>query len=172
MSLQLRIAQATAHDLVPFVELLEEVGDWLRERGLLPLPPGIYRESADYFAASIEKGEAYIAWLDQTAAGVFRLLSEDREVWPHERDDALYVHSLAVRRCWSGNRFGLRLLEWSEAASVAAGKAFLRLDCFADNAVLRTYYETLGFTSRGEVDAVYHFGVLRLRRYEKRIEPT
>jgi hypothetical protein len=49
------------------------------------------------------------------------------------------------------------------------GKRYIRLDCFANNSVLRKYYEDAGYRSCGEIDAKYPFGVLRLQRYEKNV---
>jgi len=85
-------------------------------------------------------------------------------------DDALYVHNLVVRRAWSHRGLGHQLLAWAEQQTAIAGRTFLRLDCFANNPILRKYYENAGFEDRAEVDAHYSFGILRLRRYEKRVQ--
>jgi hypothetical protein len=50
------------------------------------------------------------------------------------------------------------------------GKKYIRLDCFANNAVLRKYYEDAGYESCGEIDACYPFGTIRLQRYQKRLQ--
>ena len=58
---------------------------------------------------------------------------------------------------------------WAERRAAIARRDFLRLDCFANNPVLRKYYENRGFEDRGEVDAQFPFGTLCLQRYEKHV---
>jgi ribosomal protein S18 acetylase RimI-like enzyme len=61
------------------------------------------------------------------------------------------VHSLAIRRPVAGRGLGLRMLRWAERMAAAAGKRYVRLDCWGENAALRRYYERAGYTSRGEL---------------------
>jgi ribosomal protein S18 acetylase RimI-like enzyme len=164
---KLRIELAKPADLDRFVEMQEEVLEWLAERGLTPLASGIHRESRDYYGESIEKQEVYFAFADATPVGAFRLQAEDEIVWPGATNDAFYLYSLIVLREWAGNGFGRDMLAWCENHARLAGRAYLRLDCFANNAILRRYYEKAGYSGRLEVDAEYPFGTLRLARYEK-----
>jgi len=165
----LTITPANPDDLTRYIDLLEETAEWLNSRGFGPLASGTYRQSTDYFSRSIVRREVYLAFIDDWLAGTLRLLAEDRTVWPEANDDALYVHDLVVRRAWGGRGLGRQLLAWAEQQTVTAEKRYLRLDCFADNRILRKYYEDVGFTGRGEVDARYPFGTLRLQRYEKHV---
>jgi GNAT superfamily N-acetyltransferase len=164
----LSIAPAKLADLDRFIDMHEQVRDWLDTRGLTPLARGIYRDSAEYYGASIAQGEVYFAWVGNALAGSFRLIYEDEIVWPNAAEDALYLHGLVVLRQWSGRGLGRVMLAWCEEQIRHAGRSFLRLDCFANNPVLRNYYETQGYAGCGEIDAPYPFGVLRLQRYEKR----
>jgi ribosomal protein S18 acetylase RimI-like enzyme len=56
-----------------------------------------------------------------------------------------------VRRAFAGRGLGERLLAWAEQRVAEAGRELLRLDCRSDNAVLRSYYERLGFEPQGDV---------------------
>jgi GNAT superfamily N-acetyltransferase len=166
---RLTFTKAQPRDLDFYIDLLEEVAEWLHGRGVSPLPRGIYRESMDYYSGSIAHGEVYFASLGEDVVGTLRLVSNDGVVWPEADDAALYLENLVVSREWTGRGLGRQMLAWAEEQSVGTGKPCLRLDCFASNVVLRKYYEDAGYTGRDEVDAVYPFGTLRLQRYEKHL---
>jgi protein-tyrosine phosphatase len=101
-------------------------------------------------AALVERGNFHLASLDGETVATFALLWDDPAFWGEQPPDAGYVHALAVRRAYAGRGLGERLLDWAEAQAAAAGRGYLRLDCMSDNAVLREYYERLGFEPRGE----------------------
>jgi len=169
----LRIVSAQSGDLGRYIDLLEEVADWLVQRGIDQWQPGSFRLSMDYYAESITKGEVHLVFSGEALVGTLRMLLREPIVWPEiAEDDAVYVYNLAVRRQWANQELGARLLEWAGHRASAAGRRWVRLDCMADNAFLRRYYTQAGFEDRGEIDA--HFpapiGTLRLRRYERRIQ--
>jgi ribosomal protein S18 acetylase RimI-like enzyme len=113
----------------------------------------------------------FFGCLGDDVVGALRLVGNDGIVWPLATEDAaLYLENLVVSRAWSNRGFGRLMLAWAEQQAAMAGKPCLRLDCFANNAILRKYYEDAGYSGRGEVDAQYTFGTLRLQRYEKAIQ--
>lgn len=170
---ELRIVSAQSHDLGRYIDLLEEVADWLAQRGINQWRPGSFRLSTDYYAQSIAQGEVQLAFQGKALVGTLRLLLREPIVWPDIAvDDAVYVYSLAVRRQWANQHLGGRLLAWAGHQASTLGRQCVRLDCLADNVFLRRYYVQAGFVDRGEIDARFPapVGMLRLRRYEKPIE--
>ncbi len=165
----LSITSAKSDNLKRYIDVLEEAAEWLNSRGLGQVPASLYRQSVAYFSDSIERGEVHLAFIDGHIVATLRLLSQDRIVWPEADHDALYVHNLVVCRAWRGRGLGRQMLDWAEQQTAIAAKRHLRLDCFASNGILRKYYEQAGFVGRGEVDAQYPFGILRLQRYEKEV---
>src|SRR5215471_8252631 len=171
----LTIATATADDLDRYLDLLEELAEWMHARGIEQWPRGRARNGRDYYAASVQRQELHLAFVGDEFAGGLRLLSSDPVVWPEiAADDALYLYTLAVRRTFSGRGVGRALLAWAERQVAAAGRRYLRLDCVPGNSFLRRYYEDAGFVARGEIDAVYPGlpDAMLLRRYEKAVEPS
>lgn len=169
----LRVISAHADDLGQYIDLLEEVADWLASRGIRQWRPGSFHLSRDYYASSIERGEVQLAYVGEALVGTLRLLLHEPIVWPEiAADDAVYVYSLAVRRQWAHQQLGGRLLAWADHRASALGRQYVRLDCMADNIFLRRYYAQAGFVDRGEIDARFPapVGTLRLRRYERSIE--
>jgi GNAT superfamily N-acetyltransferase len=169
----LQIVPAQADDLDRYIELLEEVAEWLSQRGVEQWRPGSFRQSALFYTGSIRQGEVQLAFSGDDLVGTLRLLLHEPIVWPDiAAEDAVYVYSLAVRRRWANQQVGRRLLEWAGHRASELGRSYVRLDCMADNAFLRSYYAQAGFQDRGEVDAEFPapIGTLRLRRYERRAE--
>jgi GNAT superfamily N-acetyltransferase len=168
-----RVVRAVESDLDRYIDLLEELAEWMHTRGIVQWPRGRARNGLDYYKASIERGEVHLAFVGDECAGGLRLLQGDPIVWPDiVVDDALYLYNLAVRRVFSGRGLGRDLLTWAERQVAASGRRYLRLDCVPGNMFLRRYYEEAGFAARGEIDAVYPGlpGVMPLRRYEKTVE--
>lgn len=168
----LNIVRARGSDLERFIDLLEELAEWMHERGIEQWPRGRARNGRDYYKASIDRGELHLAFVGEEFAGGLRLLQRDPVVWPDAADDALYLYNLAVRRTFTGRGLGRALLAWAEQQAAASGRRYLRLDCVPGNMFLRRYYEDAGFVARGEIDAVYPGlgGVMPLRRYEKAVD--
>ena len=50
---ELRIVSAKGGDLACYIDLLEEVADWLEANGIEQWPSGSFRVSADYYVESI-----------------------------------------------------------------------------------------------------------------------
>lgn len=129
--------------------ILEDAARWLTSRGIDQWRPG--RFDRDGLAASLSRGEVYLATVDGRPAGTLTLQTSDPLFWPNVSDDALYLHRLAIHRTYAGQGLGLYLLRWAEEATASAGKRYLRLDCMAESNVLRAYYESAGFSYRGNV---------------------
>jgi len=168
----LRIVPAQSEDVFRYIDLMEEVAEWLEGRGIQQWRAGNFRRSVDYYSGSIQKQEVHLAFIRDQLAGTLRILLREPIVWPEVAvGDGVYVHSLAVRRLWAGLGLGLRMLEWAGKQAVLMGGNYVRLDCMADNEFLPLYYERAGFRERGEIEARYPepVGTLRLRRYEKRV---
>jgi ribosomal protein S18 acetylase RimI-like enzyme len=171
-TLPLTIISAQAGDLERYLDLLEEVADWLETRGVNQWPRGNFRRSAEYYAQSIARQEVQLAFIDDQLVGTLRVLLREPIVWPEVvEEDAIYVYNLAVRRAWAELGLGSLMLGWADARARVLGRRYVRLDCLSDNDFLRDYYTEAGFEERGEIEARYPppVGLLRLRRYERRI---
>jgi ribosomal protein S18 acetylase RimI-like enzyme len=163
---------AEPRDLGRYLDLLEGVAAWLDARGIRQWPRGTFRQSADFYAASIARQEVRLALAGDELVGTLRLLLREPIVWPEvAHDDGVYVYNLAVRRGWAGRGLGRHLLDWAGERARSLGRTHVRLDCMRDNRFLRDYYTQAGFEERGEIEAMFPapVGLLRLQRYEKRV---
>lgn len=140
------IRPAQGDGLEHVASILEEAGRWLLSRGLSQWPATVGR---DRIAALSDSRDFYLAWDGTEPVGTFSLQTADVEMWGAQPDDALYLHSLAVRRSHRG--LGRQLLSWAEQEAGGRGKRYLRLDCDAANPALRLYYERAGYAYRRDV---------------------
>ena len=109
----LTIVSAQSDDLERYLDLLEEVADWLETRRVRQWPRGNFRRSADYYAQSIAQQEVQLAFIGDELVGTLRVLLREPIVWPEiVEDDAIYVYNLAVRRSWAA---------WGWAAACSTG---------------------------------------------------
>jgi ribosomal protein S18 acetylase RimI-like enzyme len=162
---ELEVRRAGRGDVDEIVDVLSEAARWLLARGIRQWPDPFPRERV---AALVERGDFYLASLAGETVGTLALLWSDPAFWGERPADAGYVHALAVRRARAGRGLGARLLDWAGERIAAVGREYLRLDCRAENAALRRYYERLGFEPRGQVAVDDFTSAL----YERRCGPT
>jgi GNAT superfamily N-acetyltransferase len=143
MSLEVRLAAPDDVDAV--VDVLAEVSAWLRTKGIRQWPE---RFSGDFFDGYVGRGELYVATIAGEIIGTVTLQWLDPPFWG-DRQDAGFVHRLAVRRSPAG--WGRTLLDWAEQKALEQGRSFLCLDTLSSNTRLRRYYEDMGFRSVGEI---------------------
>lgn len=140
---------ATQDDAEEVLSLLEAAAEWLVSRGIRQWLPG--QIQMGWLRERIAAGEVYVATLDGTLVGSFRLIWSDQPTWGAGPDDAGYVHGLVVRRAFSGRGIGAQMLERAAQMVAMAGKTYLRLDCLGPNNALVGYYERAGFELVGKV---------------------
>jgi protein-tyrosine phosphatase len=146
-SIEIEVALAQPQDVDTVLSILDEAAGWLHARGIVrQWPPKFEREE---IAEQVAQGHMYLARLDRQPVGTLMLLWSDPEVWGDRPADAGYVHSLAIRRSAAGRGVGLQMLRWAEGVVAAAGRPYLRLDCWGENAALCRYYEQAGFAYLG-----------------------
>lgn len=142
---EVELVRAGPSDVETVRDLLGEVSAWLLDRGLRQWPE---RFDDEWFVPALEAGHTWLARRDGGLVATITLQWGDELVWGPRPADAGYVHRLAVRRAAAG--VGAELLAWAEQETRAAGRDFLRLDCWSENARLRQYYEANGFEHRGD----------------------
>ncbi|MDQ2810031.1 MAG: GNAT family N-acetyltransferase [Chloroflexota bacterium] len=142
------IRRAGPADEAAVLDLLEAAAAWLWARGVRQWQPGSFTAAAQ--GVAVPGRVAYLAEVGGQPVGTFALQWADPDVWGARPPDAGYLHSLAVARAYAGQGVGAALLDAAAAQVRAAGRTYLRLDCWAGNAMLRGYYAGLGFTPLGE----------------------
>jgi GNAT superfamily N-acetyltransferase len=174
---ELAISRAELADIPAVVDIMTDAAEWLRGRGIDMWH--IDREQTSAYLQAALTGipparEVYLAWRAGPAGGMpepvgtLALQATDPRLWGEQPDDALYLHSFAVRRVVGGQGVGRALLRWAESFAAGDGKSYLRLDCVTENPALRTYYERAGYIHRGEL----HGTTWSASLYERRVDIT
>lgn len=99
----------------------------------------------------IGHGITYLGKIDGQHAGCIDLQWDDESIWGERGMDgqAGYVHRLAVRSRFRGQKIGSLLIGWAAQTVIEVGRPLIRLDC---NPALTAYYANLGFSHVGRAE--------------------
>jgi ribosomal-protein-serine acetyltransferase len=149
------IERAQPSDAGAVVALLDAAADWQQRRGLRQWTPGTF---GDEVTGTIAEGTLFVGRRDGALIGCFMLDDGSSRMarWlidqGREPTRGRTVGRLTVTREASGQGLGVALLEAAGIVCARQGGAFVWLDCPAENARLRRYYEAAGFSYRGDND--------------------
>ena len=145
------IVKALPPDLDKVMHVLDSAAEWLISKGIQNERQARMwpREKV---VEHLERGEVYLASFRGQTAATISLQWNDEIFWPGYPKNAAYVHRLAVASEFHGHEIGRKLVEWAERKALENGKSCLRLNCLADNRILRRYYEIVGFAYQGETE--------------------
>lgn len=147
---QVKVVPAKLKDIDTVLGILDEAAAWIIKQKLPSVwKPGEF--SRQNFLEQISRGEVHIGLVDQSPAGTITLQWADLVFWRERQPNAGYVHKLAVRPAYSGQKIGVEMLKWGETVARKAGKEFLRLNCLAEDRKIRDYYEHAGFLYKGDI---------------------
>ncbi len=91
-------------------------------------------------------GNQYKILIDGTIAIVFSVCYNDKVIWNEkENGDALYLHRIAVNPDFKGRRLFGEILNWAIADARGRHLPYIRMDTWADNQLITSYYEGFGF---------------------------
>ncbi|KAG0094750.1 hypothetical protein BGZ93_006822 [Podila epicladia] len=122
---------AEPKELDIFIDILERAAEWMVANKLNQWIPG------SFVAPNTRSG---------TIIGTFTLNytdAFDEMLWKdlvEDWSDAVYLHRLVVEREYKGYGLGPKALMFAEVEGLKRGKHYLRLDCMADNKLLKAYY--------------------------------
>ncbi|KAI1317334.1 hypothetical protein EDD11_008703 [Mortierella claussenii] len=194
---QFLFRQATPDELHIFIDILERAAQWMEDNKLNQWIPGSFvaPKTRAHIEHTISLGNAFFIikqdfnstsspaaslgeQTEQAAAGsiigTFTLNYTDpfdEMLWRdlvEDWTDAVYLHRLVVEREYKGYGLGPKALMFAEREGLKRGKHYLRLDCMADNKLLKTYYrEKAGFKEFDDYPGERLFG-----RFERPITAT
>ncbi|ACT01170.1 GNAT family N-acetyltransferase [Paenibacillus sp. JDR-2] len=132
-----------------FIEVLTEGARWIAAN------KNRMWDESDLHVQSLMDGltinHFYAAFMDGEIAAVMILQDEDSFFWPEDQEgEALYLHKLCIRRKHAKTGLSGSMIRYAKSFAEVSRKKFLKLDCAADRAALRQFYEQHGFTLVGE----------------------
>jgi GNAT superfamily N-acetyltransferase len=138
------IVEATERSLDSFIDLLEQAGAWLWEKGVKQWAPGTFRNNRKRLAHFVKNGCLILAYQNDELAGGC-ILSVVNPGWPEPCNDAIYLNSLVVARFAAGQGLGRLIINACVETAQKKGKSVIRLDCWEGNTFLKSYYQQEGF---------------------------
>lgn len=142
--MEIAINLAEKHELEAAFEIIKEAAMWLEGRGT-PLWDIGYLNPENLLSIK-DKAELFVAKCNGELAGTIILQERDDLFWPEVKEgSSLFFHKLTVCRKFSGKGISTALLDYASAVALKRGKDFLRMDCSANHAPLRPFYERHGF---------------------------
>lgn len=150
MTKDLIVKQAKAEDYEAVWSILVETAEWLKQKGSVQWSGLLDGEDVHNTPEAIERGEVYLAEIDNQPAGMFVLWEKqsewDKELWGEERTKKYYyLHRITSARSFHGKGVGQQLIAAAKKVAKDDGKEKIRLDCIADNKHLNTFYSENGF---------------------------
>ena len=161
-------------DAENILNVSDEATVWLLEHGMSEQwgaePPSAEPDFVARVSSWIRDGEAMVA-IDSNGdvhgyavTGSFPPPYMDPIVAKRAVVDAYYVYTVASRMRPESRGVGRSLIIWAVERARVLGVTYLRLDCWAENALLRAYYQNLGFEECDTyVDEGWPGAVLQLR---------
>jgi predicted N-acetyltransferase YhbS len=149
------IRLATADDRKTIHGLIGEARGWLPDKGTdqwaVPWPSTAALDARvlrDIRAARtwlVEDDQAVVATVTYSPAGNRRLWTPEEQ-----REPAVYVARLIVRRSHAGQRIGEALVDWAGVCALRDWNAqWIRIDVWTTNEALHNYYGKRGFQRYG-----------------------
>jgi ribosomal protein S18 acetylase RimI-like enzyme len=150
-----QIRPAAPGDAQSILDVSDEAAAWLVEHGMSeqwgPEPPSSEPSFVARVSSWIKDGEAVVATdangdvQGYAVTGRFPPPYMDPVVAERAIEDAYYVYTVASRMRLQSRGAGRSLLMWALDQARTLGVTYLRLDCWAENAQLRAYYQEFGF---------------------------
>jgi GNAT superfamily N-acetyltransferase len=138
----MRVEPATVDDLAAVRAVYAEARATQRERRVVVWPE--FTDAA--ILAEVATGELYRVVDGNAFVGVFSVVYEDAAIWgEQERGAHVYLHRIARVAAYGGGALLEAVLAWAHARCLALGRDGLRMDTWAENAMLLAYYARFGF---------------------------
>ncbi len=139
MSFDLQAARIT--QMNPIMGLFEEGRKWHEEMKVSQWPAFELERVLD----DIDNHRLFVLVNKQRVVGSVTISESDPLIW-NDDTPALYIHRLVVARDFKGLDLGKLIIDKIEQKAIERNKSALRLDCWANNERLKSYYERIGFT--------------------------
>ena len=153
MRLSMKINRIDDRDKSRALAIYRDCAQWLHDKGVEQWGHYLTEEAQPLVDRRFREGEVYMATVDGQDAAVIVLQWEDG-FWGERGKDpnAGFLHSIAVRRKFSGKGLGRELISWAMGIARERGKSVIRLDCIKANPKLLRYYGDLSFEEAGVVN--------------------
>jgi ribosomal protein S18 acetylase RimI-like enzyme len=166
----MNITNSTTEDTETIFELYREATEYQKKNG--------YNEWKEFdrelIATEIAEKRHWKIVEDGDVACVFSIFYNDPLLWGKDDNEfSIYIHRIATNPKFKGRGLTKTIIDWTKAHCRETGRKYIRMDTWADNKNLASYYEKCGFKIAGykqiDKDAVglpKHYSTLSLVLFE------
>jgi ribosomal protein S18 acetylase RimI-like enzyme len=135
------IRNTNESDLSFINELIDEAVNYT-QRNKYPLFPA----NKKIFEKDLREGRQYKIIIADNIVCIFSICYTDSILWREkENGDAIYLHRVIANQEYKGQQQFQKVLDWSINHAKAKGRKFIRLDTWASNKKIISYYTSFGF---------------------------
>jgi hypothetical protein len=136
------IIPATENDLDFIYDLFEKAIRFQQENGYKGWP-GLDKK---YIRNDVTHQLLFKVQEGNDIAGIFCVCYSDELIWREmEQQNALYLHRIVVNREVKTGHFFEKVMQWAMDEAVCRGLDYIRMDTWAENDKLISYYKSYGF---------------------------
>lgn len=100
----------------------------------------------NYLLADIEKGLLFKIIQEESIICTFCICYSDELIWREmEKGNALYLHRIVLNRQYKGEKVFKKVLDWAISHACEKKLDLIRMDTWASNGKIISYYESYGF---------------------------
>ncbi|RDC57225.1 GNAT family N-acetyltransferase [Pedobacter chinensis] len=107
--------------------------------------------SRELVETEIAENRQYKILVNGKVACVFAVTFSDKLIWGDRDQDAVYIHRIVTHPDFRGFSFVKEIIKWAKEYATQNGIKYIRMDTWADNEKLLSYYTSCGFEYVGVV---------------------
>ncbi|MDB5229760.1 MAG: N-acetyltransferase [Chitinophagaceae bacterium] len=136
------IEHAMPEDIAVVCRLFEEAIAFQRQNHYI----GWKSFDQSFIERDIQKGLLYKIVNGGQLMSVFSICLSDELIWREkEKGDAIYLHRIILNQRFKGEKVFIKIFDWAIAFAKQRQLKYIRMDTWAENSKLISYYKTYGF---------------------------
>jgi mannose-6-phosphate isomerase-like protein (cupin superfamily)/ribosomal protein S18 acetylase RimI-like enzyme len=136
------IINATSEDLLLIYQLFEEAISFQRRNNYI----GWSSYDKEFVKADIQSGLLYKIVRGAEVLCIFSICLSDELIWrDKENGDAVYLHRIVLNQKFKGEKLFKQVLDWAVRFARERKLEYIRMDTWADNHKIISYYQSYGF---------------------------
>lgn len=137
------ITNATCEDLPVIYNLFEEAIQFQKSNNYA----GWNSYDKEFIKSDIQKGYLFKIISLNTVVCIFSVYFSDALIWrKKESGTAIYLHRIVINRSFAGQNLFSKVLDWAIQFAKERELKYIRIDTWADNEKIISYYESYGFS--------------------------
>jgi ribosomal protein S18 acetylase RimI-like enzyme len=144
--LVMEIKNCSLKDADAILELYDDAMDLQTKKKMVVWP--LFERS--FIEREIKEERQWKLMIGDEIACNWAITFEDKEIWEEkDKNDSIYIHRIATRPKFRGNRFIDEIVAWAKDYALGKGKQYVRLDTLGNNMKLIEHYRSAGFEFLG-----------------------